>query len=82
MVISQKLEEYELDFGIKLKLNMSAPHNFTKNVFYPKRHLLPVLWKCLTFGFWYVRKLFSENNFSDRNTLLLIPHYFRICIID
>ena len=46
----KKKEEYEFDdFGINLKLKKCAPYNDTKNSFYPKCHLFPVLWECLTF---------------------------------
>ena len=40
-----------LIFGIKLKLKvtMCASYNDTKDTFYPKCHLFPVLWECLEY---------------------------------
>ena len=43
----RKKEEYGLDFDLKIKLKC-APYNDTKNLFYPKCSLFPVLWDCIT----------------------------------
>ena len=46
--ISKSSRKYELNFGIKLKLK-ACSLQWCQNCFFPKCHLFPGLWECITY---------------------------------